>query len=56
MSAVTPHDDAPDHDEDADSQQQMNPPWAVERECANRPDDDHRDANENTEIHSLLVN
>ena len=56
VSSITANDDAPDYDEHADRQQQIDPPWAVERERANRPDHEQRNADENTEIHSLLEN
>jgi hypothetical protein len=56
MSTIAANNDSPDDDKHADSEQQMNPPWALERERADCPDHDHRETNENTEIHSLLVN
>jgi len=55
MSSIAANDDSPDDDEHADSQQQINPAGTVERERADSPDDDQRNADEKTEIHSTLV-
>jgi hypothetical protein len=53
MAAITTHDDAPDNEEHADGEQQMNPAGSVKRESADAPDDNQRNAYENAEIHEL---
>lgn len=53
MATITTYDDAPDDDEDADGEQEMDPSGPVEHECANRPHDNQRYAYKNAEIHEL---
>jgi hypothetical protein len=53
VSSVTTHDDAPDDDEHADREQQVDPSGSVEHECANCPDDDERYPYDDAEIHEL---
>ena len=49
MTAITAHDDAPDDDEYADGEQEMQPSRSIEPD-ADRPDDDQTNASENSEI------
>jgi hypothetical protein len=53
VSSVAAYDDAPDDDEDADGEQEVDPPWSIEHECANCPNDDQRYPYNNAEIHEL---
>ena len=53
MPSISSHDNSPNHDEHADGQEQVYPSGSFEHECANGPDDDQRNADENTEIHEL---
>lgn len=55
MSSITAHDDAPDQDEHADGQEEVNPSWSVEAERNDGPDYDKYDGDENAEIHGVIV-
>ena len=53
MAAVATHDDSPDHDEHAGSEQQVDPAGSVKHERTDGPDDNQRNAYKNAEIHEL---
>jgi hypothetical protein len=33
----------------------MNPSWTVEHECADNPDNEHHDSDDDADVHSLTV-
>src|SRR5439155_10694782 len=55
MAAVAAHDDAPDDDEHADGQQEVQPSRSAVDERADGPHDDERDTGNDSDIHELTV-
>ena len=53
MTSISSHDNSPDHHEHTNCQEQMDPSRSIEHECADCPDHNQRNTNENTEIHEL---
>lgn len=51
MSSIAPHDDAVDDQENADGEQEMDPPRSVEYERRNCPYDEESNASDNADVH-----